>query len=140
MSSHSGDATPEPGPAGATPAGQGPDFRILFEALPGAYCVLDPDLVIVAATDAYLRDTRTSRAGIVGRPLTAVFPGRRAGRRAGRAVLEPGERAGPRPGTAARLHHPLAGRRHRLRPYPPGPGRRRAAGRRPAGAGAADRG
>jgi signal transduction histidine kinase/CheY-like chemotaxis protein len=76
MSSHSGDATPEPGLAGATPAGQGPDFRILFEALPGAYCVLDPDLVIVAATDAYLRDTRTSRAGIVGRPLTAVFPGR----------------------------------------------------------------
>jgi signal transduction histidine kinase/CheY-like chemotaxis protein len=74
MSSHSGDATPEPEPAGATPAGQGPDFRILFEALPGAYCVLDPDLVIIAASDAYLRDTRTSRAGIVGRPLTAVFP------------------------------------------------------------------
>ena len=36
--------------------------------------MLDPDLVIVAASDAYLRDTRTSRAGIVGRPLTAVFP------------------------------------------------------------------
>jgi hypothetical protein len=76
MSSHSGDAAREPGPAGAVPAGQEPDFRILFEALPGAYCVLDPDLVIVAATDAYLRDTRTGRAGIVGRPITEVFPDR----------------------------------------------------------------
>ena len=76
MSSHSGDATPEPGPAGAAPASQGPDFRVLFEALPGAYCVLDPDLMIIAASDAYLRDTRTSRAGVHRRPLTAVFPGR----------------------------------------------------------------
>jgi signal transduction histidine kinase/ActR/RegA family two-component response regulator len=58
------------------PAGQAPDFRILFEALPGAYCVLDPDLVIIAASDAYLRDTRKSRAGIVGRPITEVFPDR----------------------------------------------------------------
>jgi signal transduction histidine kinase/CheY-like chemotaxis protein len=58
------------------PAGQAPDFRILFEALPGAYCVLDPDLVIIAASDAYLRDTRTSRAGIVGRPITEIFPDR----------------------------------------------------------------
>jgi signal transduction histidine kinase/CheY-like chemotaxis protein len=58
------------------PAGQEPEFRILFEALPGAYCVLDPDLVIIAASDAYLRDTRTSRDGIVGRPITEVFPDR----------------------------------------------------------------
>ena len=57
-------------------AGQAPDFRIIFEALPGAYCVLDPDLVIIAASDAYLRDTRTSRASIVGRPITEVFPDR----------------------------------------------------------------
>ena len=76
MSSHSGDAAGGPGPEGAIPARQAPDFRILFEALPGAYCVLDPDLVIIAVSDAYLRDTRTSRDGIVGRPLTAVFPGR----------------------------------------------------------------
>jgi signal transduction histidine kinase len=77
MSSHSGDAAREPGPERAVPAGQAPDFRILFEALPGAYCVLDPDLVIIAASDAYLRDTRTSRDGIVGRPITEIFPDRR---------------------------------------------------------------
>ena len=58
------------------PAREAPDFRILFEALPGSYCVLDPDLVIIAASDAYLRDTRTSRVGIVGRPITEVFPRR----------------------------------------------------------------
>ncbi len=52
----------------------GPDFRTLFEALPGAYCVLDPDLVIVGASDAYLRDTRTTRAAIVGRPIAEIFP------------------------------------------------------------------
>src|ERR1700722_7532554 len=76
MSSHSGDETRQPGPAGAMPAGQAPGFRILFEAIPGACCVLDPDLVIIAASDAYLGDTRTSRAGLVGRPLTEVFPDR----------------------------------------------------------------
>ena len=76
MSSHSGDETRQAGPAGALPAGQAPDFRILFEAVPGACCVLDPDLVIIAATDAYLRDTRTSRAAIIGRPISEVFPDR----------------------------------------------------------------
>ena len=76
MSSDSGDAAREPRPAGPRPAGQAPDFRIIFEALPGAYCVLDPDLVIIAASDAYLRDTRMSRAGIVGSWIPEVFPGR----------------------------------------------------------------
>jgi signal transduction histidine kinase len=36
--------------------------------------VLDPDLVIVAASDAYLRDTLTSRAEIVGKGVFEVFP------------------------------------------------------------------
>jgi signal transduction histidine kinase/ActR/RegA family two-component response regulator len=76
MSARPGDETRPPGPAGARPAGQAPDFRILFEAVPGACCVLDPNLVIIAASDAYLRDTRTSRAGLVGRPITEVFPDR----------------------------------------------------------------
>jgi signal transduction histidine kinase len=50
-----------------------PQFRLL-EAAPGAYLVLDPDLVIVAVTDAYLRATMTVREEIVGRELFDVFP------------------------------------------------------------------
>ncbi len=52
-----------------------PDFRVLFESTPGACLVLDPDLRIVAATDAYLAGTLTVREEIVGRPLFDVFPG-----------------------------------------------------------------
>lgn len=51
-----------------------PDFRHLFESVPGAYLVLMPDLAIVAVTDAYLRATMTHREEIVGRPLFDVFP------------------------------------------------------------------
>jgi PAS domain-containing protein len=36
-----------------------PEFRALFEASPGAYLVLNPDLIIVAATDSYIRATMT---------------------------------------------------------------------------------
>ncbi|HYR29014.1 MAG TPA: ATP-binding protein, partial [Thermoanaerobaculia bacterium] len=49
------------------------DFRLL-EAAPGAYLVLDPRLVIVAVTDAYLRATFTTREEIIGRDLFDVFP------------------------------------------------------------------
>ena len=51
-----------------------PDFKTLFESLPGLYMVLDPDLRIVAATDAYLHATITRRAEIVGRHVFEVFP------------------------------------------------------------------
>jgi signal transduction histidine kinase len=51
-----------------------PDFGPWFEGAPDAYLVLDPQLTIVGATDAYLRVTATTRAGIVGRPLFEVFP------------------------------------------------------------------
>ncbi|HEV3399104.1 MAG TPA: histidine kinase dimerization/phospho-acceptor domain-containing protein, partial [Actinomycetes bacterium] len=50
------------------------DFRSLFEAAPGSYLVLDPELVIVAVTDAYLRDTMTVREEVLGRGLFEVFP------------------------------------------------------------------
>jgi signal transduction histidine kinase len=50
------------------------DFRALFEAAPGLYLVLDPDLTIVAASEAYLRATMTRRAEIVGRGIFDVFP------------------------------------------------------------------
>ncbi len=70
---------PKQGSADLSAAGQeraqpAPDFRVLFESLPGSYMVLDPDLVIVAASDAYLRDTLTSRAEIVGKGVFEVFP------------------------------------------------------------------
>ena len=50
------------------------DFRALFEALPGLYLVLAPDLTIAAASDAYLHATMTRREEIVGRALFDVFP------------------------------------------------------------------
>lgn len=59
----------------SSPATSGePDFRRLFEAAPGAYLVLSPDLTIVAVTDAYLAATMTSREDIIGRGLFEVFP------------------------------------------------------------------
>ncbi len=51
-----------------------PDFRRLFEAAPGLYLVLAPDLTILAASDAYLAATMTHRDEIVGRRLFDVFP------------------------------------------------------------------
>jgi signal transduction histidine kinase len=51
-----------------------PDFRALFEAAPGLYLVLDPDLRIVAVSDAYLNATMTRRAEIMGRGIFDVFP------------------------------------------------------------------
>ena len=50
------------------------DFRALFEAVPGLYLVLDPDLVIVAVSDAYLAATMTVREEIVGRGIFDVVP------------------------------------------------------------------
>src|SRR3954463_14568037 len=54
-----------------TPA---PDFRKLFEAAPGCYLVLTPDLGIVAVSDAYLRATLTTRERLLGRALFEAFP------------------------------------------------------------------
>ncbi len=51
-----------------------PDFKVLFESVPGLYLVLDPDLNIAAASNAYLEATRTRRADILGRHLFDVFP------------------------------------------------------------------
>jgi signal transduction histidine kinase len=51
-----------------------PDFRTLFEAVPGLYLVLAPDLSIVAVSDAYLRATMTRREQILGRGIFEVFP------------------------------------------------------------------
>jgi two-component system sensor kinase FixL len=53
---------------------QDADFRTLFEAAPGLYLVLDPELTIVGVSDAYLRATMTERDAIVGRNIFEVFP------------------------------------------------------------------
>ena len=59
---------------GAESDGAAPDFQVLFESAPGLNLVLDPDLTIVAASNAYLEATMTRRDDIVGRPLFDVFP------------------------------------------------------------------
>ena len=51
-----------------------PDFRALFESAPGLYLVMTPTFEIVAASNAYLRATMTTRADILGRHLFDVFP------------------------------------------------------------------
>lgn len=50
------------------------DFRQLFEASPACILVLDPELRVVGATDAYLRATLTSRDEMLGRLVFDVFP------------------------------------------------------------------
>lgn len=50
------------------------NFRSIFEALPGLYLVLLPDLTIYAVSDAYANATMTRRDDIVGRHLFDVFP------------------------------------------------------------------
>jgi len=50
------------------------DFRLLFESAPGLYLVLSPQLQIVAASNAYLSATMTTRDDIVGRGIFEVFP------------------------------------------------------------------
>jgi signal transduction histidine kinase/CheY-like chemotaxis protein len=50
------------------------DFQLLFEHAPGLYLVLDPELRIVAVSDAYLEATMTERDRILGRGIFEVFP------------------------------------------------------------------
>ena len=50
------------------------DFRALFERVPASCVVLDPDLVVVAVSDAYLRDTMTRRDDLVGKDIFTMFP------------------------------------------------------------------
>ena len=50
------------------------DFQALFEHVPGLYLVLDPELRIVAASEAYLHATMTRREEIMGRGIFDVLP------------------------------------------------------------------
>ena len=56
------------------PIPSSPDFQALFEAMPGLYLVLAPDLTIVAVNDDYARATMTAREVIVGRSIFDVVP------------------------------------------------------------------
>jgi len=69
----------EPGAAAGKDTAAEPDFRTLFESIPDSYLVLTADLVVVAASDAYLRDTEISRADIIGRQIFDVITGSLAG-------------------------------------------------------------
>lgn len=51
-----------------------PDFKMLFESVPGLYLILRSDLTIVDASDAYLQATLTRREEISRCHLFNVFP------------------------------------------------------------------
>ena len=51
-----------------------PTFKTLFAALPHAYLLFTPDLLIVEASDAYLSATKTRREDILGRNVFDAFP------------------------------------------------------------------
>jgi len=75
------DTSAPPGlPGGAPPPAEIPDFRRFFEAAPGLYLVVRADaprFTIVAASDAYLRATLTTREGprgIIGLGIFEAFP------------------------------------------------------------------
>jgi len=51
-----------------------PDFKLVFESVPGLYLILSPDFTIVAVSDAYLDATMTKRDKILGRNIFHVFP------------------------------------------------------------------
>jgi PAS domain S-box-containing protein len=51
-----------------------PAFRSVFEASPALHLLLSRDLIIVAATDAYLTATLTKREMIVGKHIFETFP------------------------------------------------------------------
>jgi PAS domain-containing protein len=50
-----------------------PDFREIFEAVPGLYLILDPDLGIQAVSDAYLRATRPAGRRFSAGPSSMSF-------------------------------------------------------------------
>lgn len=51
-----------------------PDLQRIFESVPGLYLVLSTDLVIINASNAYLKATHTKREEITGKHLFDVFP------------------------------------------------------------------
>ena len=50
------------------------DYQAIFDATPGNYLLLSPDLTIVGVNQCYLTATMTRRDEIVGRGLFEIFP------------------------------------------------------------------
>jgi signal transduction histidine kinase len=50
------------------------NFEILFNTAPDAYLVLNPNLVVIAATDAYLELAAMTRADMLDRAIFTLFP------------------------------------------------------------------
>jgi len=50
------------------------EFQSIFDSLPGIYLVLKPDFTMVAANDARLKATMTTREATLGRNLFDLFP------------------------------------------------------------------
>ncbi len=77
MNSPAHEPRPSPAPGDSGSLAAVPDFRLLFESLPGLVLILKPDaprFTLVAASDAYLAATMTQREQILGRGLFEVFP------------------------------------------------------------------
>lgn len=55
------------------------DYKSVFETVPGLFLVLTPDLIIVAASNAFLETTLTERNALIGRGLLEAFPGEPGG-------------------------------------------------------------
>ncbi len=51
-----------------------PEVLRAFETVPDLYLILSADLIILTASDAYLKATLTEREAIVGKPLFEAFP------------------------------------------------------------------
>jgi len=65
----------KPTPASGEATNGGPlPFQRIFESQPGLLLILSPELIIQAATDAYLRETLTVREEIIGKHVLDVFP------------------------------------------------------------------
>jgi signal transduction histidine kinase/ActR/RegA family two-component response regulator len=65
-----------------------PDYRQLFESIPGLYLILAPDaaFTVIAVSDSHLRATHTRREEVVGRGVFDVFPENPADLRSGSAT------------------------------------------------------
>lgn len=51
-----------------------PQVLQAFETVPDLYLILSVDLIILTASEAYLKATLTERDAIAGKPVFEVFP------------------------------------------------------------------